>query len=128
MKRHFFYDPQARNTGGVEPKKPDGVATTEQIAKWKQEFRQGIFALVVEGKIYYFKKPTRQILNYASSMSDKQDATVLDYWDSLAPNLLLEGQANTLPGATDETFEDFRAIVAGLKQATETKKHELVNL
>lgn len=33
-----------------------GQASPEQIAAWKKQYTQGIYALVVDGHIAYFKK------------------------------------------------------------------------
>ena len=60
-----------QKVGGI-PVTFKGVATEEQIAKWKAEYKQGIYAVVVAPDyVGYFSSPTRAELNLALS---KQDA------------------------------------------------------
>jgi hypothetical protein len=100
---------------------PTGQATQEQITAWKQQHKNGIYAVAAEGHIAYFKNPGRQELNCAMSKADRDRA--LDVFEELA--------AITFIGGSRALLDDdqlFIGLCQELKVKLEGKKALLVNL
>ena len=55
-----------------EPKKLNGQATPEEIAKWKTANPSGIYFIASETDIAYFREPTRHDVNKAMSEADEE--------------------------------------------------------
>lgn len=96
-----------------------GQATPEQIENWKKSHGT-VFAIIVEDKICYVKKPGRKEMSYAASIGAND------------PMGMVEGILTTcfLGGHEGFKTEDdlFLAAASQLEQIIETKKAELVKL
>lgn len=98
-----------------------GQASPEQIAAWKKQYTQGIYALVVDGHIAYFKNPGRNEMNCA--MSRASGTAALDMYDDLARRTLIGGSEAVL-----DDDQMFFGAVQQVKTKMEGKKAQLVNL
>ena len=119
-----LYSPQMNDgAGGALPVNEVliGQATEVQVAEWKQKYKYGIYAIVVDGHIGYFKNPGRQELNCAMRKADKERA--LDMYEELA--------GITFLGGSEELLKDdqmFIGVSQEMKVKLEGKKAKLVNL
>src|ERR1700761_5814277 len=98
-----------------------GQATAEQIKAWKEKYKDGIYAIQVDGYIAYFKNPNRHELNCAMSKASSDRA--LDMYEELT-NL-------TFIGGSEEVLKDdqkFFGLVQQVKGKMDGKKATLVNL
>lgn len=98
-----------------------GIATDTQITDWKRQNPSGIYALVIDGHIAYFKNPNRHELNCAMSKMDKDQT--LAVFESLAELTFLGGSELLL---TDDQM--FLGVCQQLKHKFEGKKAQLVNI
>lgn len=99
----------------------NGQATPEQIQEWKNKYKQGIYAVEVDGHIAYFKNPSRHEMNCAMSKASVDAA--LDMYDELTQR--------TFIGGSEEVLNDdqmFFGLVQQVKVKMEGKKATLVNL
>jgi len=98
-----------------------GQATAEQVTKWKSEYTNGIYSVVIDDHVAYFKKPTRHDMNCAMSKANKDAA--LDLFEELANLTFIGGSADVI-----EVDELFFGLVDQLKTVIEGKKARMVNL
>jgi hypothetical protein len=98
-----------------------GQVPDTQIAEWKAKYREGIYAIAVDGHIGYFKNPGRHELNCALSKADKDHA--LAVYEELASVTFLGGSDRLL---TEDQL--FIGMSQELKTKLEGKKATLVNL
>lgn len=98
-----------------------GVATPEQIAKWKTDYKD-IYSVTVDGHISYLKKPDRHILGFATAGSDggKQG---IKFNEILLKNCFLGGSESI---KIDDSL--FLAVSAKLSDLLEVKEAELEKL
>lgn len=74
-----------------------GVATPEQIEKWKKEFPQGITRVVTnDNKVAYFKRPERDVLKMAT---DAVQNGISEYNEVIAENCFIGGDKSILKDA-----------------------------
>lgn len=96
-----------------------GQATEEQIQAWKKEHGT-VYAIIVDGKVCYLKKPGRKEMSYAASIGISD------------PMGMVEGILTTcfIGGCEDFKTDDdlFLAAASQLEHITETKQAELVKL
>ena len=96
-----------------------GQATSEQIEAWKKQ-HSIVYAIIVDGKICYLKKPGRKEMSYAASIGTSD------------PMGMVEGILNTcfLGGCEDFKTDDdlFLAAASQLEGIVATKHAELVKL
>lgn len=98
-----------------------GQLSKEEIDVLKQKYKQGIYAIEVDGHIAYFKNPGRHEMNCAMSKASAEAA--LDMYDELTKR--------TLIGGSEEVLNDdqkFFGVVQQVKVKMEGKKAILVNL
>lgn len=98
-----------------------GQASAEQVAAWKKQYPQGIYAIIADGHIAYFKNPNRHEMNCAMSKASVEAA--LDMYEDLAKRTLIGGSEEVL---TDD--QKFFGAVQQVKVKMEGKKATLVNL
>lgn len=98
-----------------------GQQTDEQIACWKQQYKQGIYAIAVDGNIGYFKNPNRQEMNCAMSKASTEAA--LDMYEELARLTFIGGSEDVI-----NNDQMFFGLVQQIKVKIEGKKATLVNL
>ena len=108
------------NGGGAQPVLI-GVATPEQIQEWKEKYKQGIYAVEIDGHVAYFQNPTRIQMNAAMSRASADRA--LDMYETLAKNTFLGGSGDVL-----KEDELFFGLTQHLKTKMDGKKGNLVNL
>jgi hypothetical protein len=99
-----------------ETKKSPNEATEEQIQKWKQEHGD-VFAIKVEDKICYLKRPDRKTFSFASQVQNDP----LRFNEVILKNCWLAGDEQIL---TDDSL--FLAACTLIDQVTEFKKAELL--
>lgn len=96
-----------------------GQATPEQIEAWKKQYGV-VYAIIVDGKICYLKKPGRKEMSYAASIGTND------------PMGMVEGILVTcfLGGCEDFKTDDdlFLAAASQLEDIVATKHAELVKL
>lgn len=96
-----------------------GQATPEQIEAWKKQYGV-VYAIIVDGKICYLKKPGRKEMSYAASIGTTD------------PMGMVEGILTTcfLGGCEDFKTDDdlFLAAASQLEGIVATKHAELVKL
>ena len=96
----------------IEVKPQIGQATEEQISKWKKENKLGVYFIVVDDKVGYFKRPNRLEINRALSVA-KGDM----------PMASVEEMANlTWLGGCEELLTDdlyYLNVMNGVKQVLE---------
>lgn len=96
-----------------------GQATPEQIASWKKSYGD-VFAISVDGKVCYLRKPGRKEMSYAASIGMTD------------PMGVSEAIMNTcwLGGCEEIKTQDdlFLSAVSQIDKVVETKKAELVKL
>jgi len=98
-----------------------GQQNEEQVHAWKQQYKQGIYAIEVDNHIGYFKNPSRHEMNCAMSKASSDAA--LDMYEELA--------RLTFIGGTEEVINNdqmFFGLVQQIKVKMEGKKAKLVNL
>ncbi len=105
----------------METQQLTGQASPEQIQEWKQKYKQGIYAIEVDGHIAYFKNPGRHEMNCAMSKASSEAS--FDIYDELTKRTLIGGSEDVL---TDD--QKFFGAVHQLKVKMEGKKASLVNL
>lgn len=106
----------------MENKAPiTGQATPEQIHIWKQQHKNGIYAVETSGHVAYFKNPGRHEMNCAMSKADRDKA--LDVFEELAAITFLGGSRIVL-----DDDQMFIGLCQELKVKLEGKKATLVNL
>jgi hypothetical protein len=98
-----------------------GQQTEEQIANWKKEYKQGIYAISVDGHIGYFKNPNRHEMNCAMSKASADAA--LDMYEELARLTFIGGSEEVI-----NNDQMFFGMVQQIKVKMEGKKATLVNL
>ncbi len=98
-----------------------GQESQETIDQWKTKYRQGIYALEVDGHIVYFKNPSRHEINCAMSKADRERA--LDVFEELAKLTFLGGSEEVL--SDDQMFV---GVCQEMKVKLEGKRAKLVNL
>jgi hypothetical protein len=92
------------------------TATSEQLAFWKSQFGE-FFAIVIENKVCYLKKPDRKALSYASQVG----ADPMKFNEVILKNCWIDGDEDIL---TNDSL--FLAASSKLDQVIEFKKAELV--
>lgn len=100
---------------------PVGQATPEQIAQWKKDNADGVYAVEVKGHVAYFRNPDIDDMNAAASLTTK-DAP-LDYFKILANDTYL--------GGSKEVFESrplFLDFIETIKPKLDGKKGKLLDL
>lgn len=99
-----------------------GQATPEQIAQWKTENPDGIYAVVIEkSRIIYFKNPNRNDLN--AVFAKRNTEATYSLYEILAAITCLGGDKTIL----DED-QAFIGLADKMKSKLEGKSAELVNL
>ena len=98
-----------------------GQVTDTQIAEWKAKYKYGVYAIVVDDHIGYFKNPDRNDINCAMSKADKDK--VLDVFEELANITFLGGSEDIL-----KNDAMFIGASQELKVKLDGKKAILVNL
>jgi hypothetical protein len=113
--------PDGQENGGGVKALLIGEATAEQIQEWKEKYKGGVYALVVDGHIGYFKNPDRREMNAAMSKASSEAA--LDMFEDLAGTTFIGGSRAVL---TDD--DKFFGITQQLKTKMDGKKAILKNL
>ena len=98
-----------------------GQQTDEQVQTWKQQHKQGIYAVEVDGHIGYFKNPGRHEMNCAMSKASLNAA--LDMYEELTEMTFIGGSKEVL-----DDDQKFFGLVQQVKVKLEGKKATLVNL
>jgi hypothetical protein len=98
-----------------------GQQTDEQIKAWKQQYKQGIYAVEVDGHIGYFKNPNRFEMNCA--LSKASSLAALDMYEELATLTYIGGSEDVL---NDD--QKFFGLVQQVRTKIDGKKAKLVNL
>lgn len=98
-----------------------GQQSDDQIQSWKQQYKQGIYAIVVDDHIGYFKNPNRQEMNCAMSKASSDAA--LDMYEELARLTFISGSEEVI---NDDQM--FFGLVQQIKVKMDGKKAKLVNL
>jgi hypothetical protein len=98
-----------------------GQASAEQIQTWKNMYRDGIYAIQVDGHIAYFKNPNRHELNCAMSKASSEAA--LDMYEELTNRTFIGGSEDVL-----KDDQKFFGLVQQAKVKMDGKKAILVNL
>ena len=98
-----------------------GQATDEEIAEWKQQYPQGIYAIESDDHIAYFKNPNRNEMNCAMSKASQEKA--LDMYEELATLTFIGGSEDVI-----KNDQRFYGLASQLKTKFEGKKATLVNL
>jgi hypothetical protein len=98
-----------------------GQATPEQIQEWKNKYKDGIYAIQVDGHIAYFKNPNRHELNCAMSKASSEAA--FDMYEELTSRTLIGGSEDVL-----KDDQKFFGVVQQVKVKMDGKKAVLVNL
>lgn len=99
-----------------ETKTSPNEATPEQIEKWKLAVGD-VFAIKVDGKICYLKRPDRKTLSFASQVGNDP----LKFNEVILKNCWLGGDEEMM---SDDSL--FLAVCTQIDQVTEFKKAELV--
>lgn len=86
--------------------------TQTQIEDWKKKYGD-VISYTVEGKVGYFRKPTRQELSYASIASN-QMKDVIKYAETLLNSCWLAGDKEILD--KDEYFIGAMGVVEALAE------------
>lgn len=80
----------------------NGVATPEQIAEWKKKCPKGIYQIVVNGHVAYFRNPQRQDVSVALSVaSDEYPLAAIEKFGEL-----------TQIGGSEEVLKDDSMFLA----------------
>lgn len=98
-----------------------GQQTDEQIQAWKQQYKQGIYAIEIDNHIGYFKNPNRHEMNCTLSKASSDAA--LDMYEELARLTFLGGSEDVL---NDD--QKFFGLVQQVRTKMDGKKAKLVNL
>lgn len=98
-----------------------GQQTDEQIQAWKQQYKQGIYAIEIDNHIGYFKNPNRHEMNCTLSKASSDAA--LDMYEELARLTFLGGSEEVL---NDD--QKFFGLVQQVRTKMDGKKAKLVNL
>ena|ERR1044072_197168 len=98
-----------------------GQQTEEQVQKWKQQNKQGIYSIEADGHIAYFKNPNRHEMNCTMSKASLDAA--LNMYEELAKLTFLGGSEELL---SDDQM--FFGLVQEIKVKMEGKRATLVNL
>lgn len=94
-------------------------ATAEQIAEWKEKYRD-IYEITVDGRVCYLRKPNRRELSYAS-MAGKSDP--MKFNEVILAQCWLGGDEEI------KTEDDlFLGVSAQVAQIVEVKEAELKKL
>lgn len=101
-----------------------GLATAEQIAKWKSENPDGIYCIECGGHVAYFRNPDMKDLNAATATITQDNP--LDYCLNIARDTYLGGSKELFEGDTNAALKlDF---IETVKPKLDGKKGKLVNL
>ena len=92
------------------------TATPEQIKNWKAEHGE-FFAIIIEDKVCYLRKPDRKVLSFASQVGSDP----MKFNEVILKNCWIGGDEEIL---TDDSL--FLAASSKLDQVIEFKKAELV--
>jgi len=98
-----------------------GQQTAEQIQTWKNQYKQGIYAIEVDDHIGYFKNPNRHEMNCA--LSKASSGAALDMYEELARLTFIGGSEDVL---NDD--QKFFGLVQQVRTKMDGKKAKLVNL
>ena len=98
-----------------------GQASPEEIKAWKEKFKQGIYQLVVDGHVGYFRNPERAAMTAAMSRASMENP--LEMYEVLTMDTFIGGSKHIL-----EDDECFYGVVQSVKVKMDGKKAELVNL
>lgn len=98
-----------------------GQLSPEQVNDLKKKYPQGIYAISVGGHIAYFRNPSRQDINIASSQMDLENP--MDYYELLMNETYLEGSK-----AIIEDDKLYLGSIQIVKKKSDGDKAELVNL
>lgn len=98
-----------------------GQQSNEQIQKWKQQYKQGIYSIEAGGHIAYFKNPNRHEMNCTMSKASMDAA--LDMYEELAKLTFIGGSEALL-----NEDQLFFGLAQQIKVKMEGKKATLVNL
>ena len=105
-------------TADVDETKLSGYATPEQIEAWKKEHGvKEIHAAIVDGKIAYFKKASRNVMRAAMSFSSKDK---LKYMEVILLNCFVGGDK-----AVIDRDEEFYGAVDIVPELTKGKLAQL---
>jgi len=128
MKRHFLYEggqlSESNGTGSEGTPIENqliGQLSDGEIAALKEQFKDGIYGLEVDGHIGYFKNPNRKEMNAAMSKASADEALAM--YETLARITFKGGSAAIL-----KDNEMFFGITQELKKKMDGKKAILVNL
>ena len=121
IKKYLFI----RETGADSPTSGTpvliGVASEEQIKEWKEKYKEGIYGVVSDGHIAYFRNPNRTDMNIAMSKASSDAA--LDMYEQFAKITKIGGSEELL---TNDTM--FLGLLFHFKNKMDGKKGQLVNL
>lgn len=98
-----------------------GQASEEQVAAWKKECPDGIYAIKFKEHIAYFKNPNRHEVNCTLAKADPEKVTAM--YEELAELTYL--------GGSREVFDNDQKLLGYMNQVKvklEGEKAELVNL
>lgn len=100
-----------------------GQVEDNQIAAWKKSHPQGIYGVAAGGHIAYFKKPTRNEVNCAFSVKNRENAQPLDVVEEMATLTYLGGSEEVLKN--DSLFLGASVLI---REAMDGVTAKLVNL
>ena len=98
-----------------------GQATADQVAAWKKSHKLGIYGVVTNGHIAYFRKPTRHDVNAA--LAEASNEKPLNVGEKFAELTFIGGSDAVL---TDDAL--FLSAVKAIRSQMEGKEAEQVNL
>lgn len=100
-----------------------GQATAEQIAKWKEQYKAGIYSITAGDHIAYFRNPQRQ--DVAKAMELASDEDQLSGIEEFGKLCCIGGSEDILKD--DSLFLSARHVLSAKVQGSEIKA-QLVNL
>ncbi len=98
-----------------------GEEAESRINQWKEQYKQGIYAVEADGHIAYFKNPGRHEMNCA--MSKASGDAALDMYEDLAQRTFIGGSEEML-----KEDQKFYGLIQQIKIKMDGKKATLVNL
>lgn len=97
-----------------------GLADEAQIKAWKNEYKLGIFGLVIGGSVAYFAYPNRHEINAAISDADTDNPMAA--YEALAESQFIGGDKELIEGD-----RYYWAIHSKIKSELEADEAEVIN-